>query len=78
MADRAGDELATAYRTTEAALPSGWRLDGLRCASTGLAAEHRSDLWRALARGPDGTALEGYGAEPWSAMADLVERLRAL
>jgi len=78
MTDPFADELARAYRATEQALPSGWQLDGLRCASTGVSPEQRSDTWRAIARGPDGSVLEGRGADPRYAMDDLVERLRAL
>ena len=68
-----GSELEKAWTDAEAALPPGWRLDGLRCASTGLAVEHRSEDWRAVARGPDDTMLEGRGGEPLTALSDLAE-----
>jgi hypothetical protein len=49
------DDLTAAWNRTQARLPEGWRLDGLRCASTGLLPAERSDDWIAVAVGPDGT-----------------------
>jgi hypothetical protein len=45
------DEL---YRAASVALPPGWHLNGLRCASTGLGEAQRSDRWVAEACGPVG------------------------
>lgn len=36
-------ELNTLWVATQARLPEGWSIDGLRCASTGLASTERSD-----------------------------------
>ena len=69
------DDLARMYRRTEAALPAGWRLEGLRCASTGLAMDQRSDEWHAVAHGPNGGELIGRGIEPAAALADLAARI---
>jgi hypothetical protein len=77
MEDTLAAQLTAAYRATEAALPAGWQLDGLRCASTGLGPEERSDKWRALARGPAGATVEGRGDDPLLALADLAKELRA-
>ena len=55
----------------EGALPPGWRLDGLRCASTGLDADQRSDLWRAVAIGPAGEEIVAEAADPADALAKL-------
>jgi hypothetical protein len=67
------DRLTRAWASTQDNLPEGWTLDGLRCASTGLSVESRSDEWVAVATGPTGeershqasdavSALEGLGA----------------
>lgn len=68
------DELARAWRLTAASLPDGWRLDGIRCTSTGLAAEQRGTRWRAVAIGPDDATLEGEGDGPLDALGDLRAR----
>ena len=60
----------SAWTETAEALPDGWDLS-LRCASEGLAAEQRSDTWCAVADHPDGSLLEGCGADPEAALADL-------
>lgn len=69
-------ELGDAYRVAEAELPIGWRLDGLRCQSSGLQRDERSDDWRAVATGPDGAVLEGRAARPADALTDLLRQLR--
>lgn len=51
------DELSARYGEVARGLPPGWRLDGLRCDSTGLAPEERSEEWRAVAVGPDDTSV---------------------
>jgi len=59
----------------QAAMPLGWHLDSLRCASTGLAAEQRSDGWVAVAVGPAGEKLEAEGGEPVAALGALARLL---
>ena len=71
-----GDRLAAAWTATQATLPAGWELDGVRCASAGLAPHERSDRWLAVARGPDDTTLEGEGLDAVEALADLLAHLR--
>ena len=68
-----------AWVETEAAMPLGWHLDSLRCASTGLLPSQRSDLWVAVAVGPDGEELKAEGEEPvaaLNALARLLQKLR--
>lgn len=48
------EQLAARWSATQARLPEGWTLEGLRCASTGLAEVERSDDWVAVATGPGG------------------------
>ena len=47
-------DLSETWARTQASLPEGWELDGLRCASTGLAPQERSEEWMAVAVGPSG------------------------
>ncbi len=77
--DRTDDfaALERAWASAERALPPGWRLDGLRCQSTGLAEEQRSEAWRAVARGPAGEEVSGLGASPLDALEDLARKLPA-
>ena len=63
------------WMETEAAMPLGWHLDSLRCTSTGLAPEQRSDRWVAVAVGPHGEKVEAEGGEPVSALAALARLL---
>lgn len=67
-----GDRLAAAWRQAGLALHDGWTVDSLRCASTGLAPTQRSDQWRAVATGPANQTMEGRGAGPEEALANLV------
>ena len=77
--DRLGRSgLNRAWIEAEAALPLGWHLDSLRCASTGLAPEQRSDRWLALATGPKGETIEGEGDGPIGALGTLARRLEQL
>ena len=65
-------QLNALWVATQARLPEGWSLDGLRCASTGLAAAERSDGWVAVALGPSGeerTARADPAAEALEALA---------
>jgi hypothetical protein len=68
-----GDRLELAWADAQAILPPGWRLDGLRCASTGIAPELRSELWRAVAVAPSGEEISGEGLGPLDALAELVK-----
>ena len=62
---------------TQARLPEGWSLDGLRCASTGLAAAERSDDWVAVAIGPHGEERSARAPAPDEALEALAFRLEA-
>lgn len=64
--------LTLAWERTEAALPAGWTLDGLRCASTGLEPSQRSADWIAVAIGPQGQERAGRGQDPLAALSALV------
>jgi hypothetical protein len=64
-------DLTSAWRRAQAALPEGWTLDSLRCASSGLAEEERSDDWMAVAVGPDGQERRARAADPIAALEDL-------
>lgn len=63
--------LSKAWVEASAALPLGWRLDGVTCASTGLAPEQRSHRWRAIASGPAGETTKGEGDDAISALIEL-------
>jgi len=64
-----------AWVETDAAMPLGWHLDSLRCASTGLAPEQRSDRWLAVAIGPHGEKVEAEDGEPVAALEALARLL---
>ena len=66
------EKLQQAWARTQASLPVGWTLDGLRCASTGLATEERSDDWIAVAVGPLAEEREASAVDPFKAMDALV------
>jgi hypothetical protein len=70
--------LNRAWISAEAALPHGWRLEGVICSSTGLALEQRSDRWRAMAGGPNGETIEGEGDGPIPALNALARELRTV
>ena len=65
-------DLSRVWAEVEEQLPAGWRLDGLRCASTGLAPANRSEDWVAVAIGPGGEQLSYRAAEPDEALRGLV------
>jgi hypothetical protein len=67
--------LADVWKATEAALPGGWRLEGLRCTSTGLAPDQRGDRWVAEACGPSGACVKVESGQPEDALADLAHRV---
>jgi hypothetical protein len=67
--------LSEAWMEASAAFPLGWRLEGVTCASTGLAPEQRSDRWRAIAAGPKGEKMQGEGDDAISALIALSRTL---
>jgi len=71
------DKLATAWADTQARLPEGWTLDGLRCASTGLGVDERSDDWIAVAAGPGSQEREARAGDPLDALAPLASSLES-
>ena len=71
------DDLTQAWREAEGQLPKGWRLDGLRCASTSLRPEDRSEEWIAVAVNADGDERRYQAADPLAALAGLAASLRA-
>lgn len=64
-------ELTQVWAEVERRLPPGWELDGLRCASTGLAPGSRSDDWVAVARGPRDEIREFRAGQPEEALRGL-------
>ena len=66
------DDLTNAWRRVQVALPDGWQLDSLRCASEGLAVEQRSDDWIAVAVGPDGQERHVRASDPFAALDGLL------
>jgi hypothetical protein len=69
-------DLARVWADTAASLPPGWELGGLRCASTGLTPEDRSEEWIVIATGPDGLEVKHQAAEPRDALEGLLPLLR--
>jgi hypothetical protein len=67
----ASDDLSVAWAEAQARLPTGWSLDGLSCASTGLSPAQRSDDWVAVAVGPGAVQREARAADPMAALAAL-------
>ena len=70
-----GEALATVWRQAQDRLPAGWSLDGLRCASTGLAPEQRSDDWIAVAVNGDGEERQYRASDPADALIGLADSL---
>ena len=64
--------LSAAWLAAQDRLPGGWQLDGLRCASSGLTPEQRSDDWVAVATGPGGARRSYRAADPFDALVGLV------
>lgn len=52
-------------------MPAHWRLDSLRCGSTGMTPQARSERWIAVAIGPTGAELTADGLTAESALAAL-------
>lgn len=64
-----------AWARVRAALPEGWVLKGLRCASTGLDPDQRSDDWMTLAVGPGGAERQAQAPQPIEALEALAQQL---
>ena len=71
------EQLNTLWVATQARLPEGWSIDGLRCASTGLSSAERSDDWVAVATGPGGEKRSVRAAAPDEALDALAARLES-
>jgi len=69
------DELGRRYLALQQSLPAGWLLDGVRCASSGLKPDQRSDAWQAVARAADGASITGSGLTAFAALDDLQARI---
>ena len=69
------DDLNEAWARVQAALPEGWVLEGLRCASIGLDPSQRSDDWIAVAVGPDGVERQAQAPQPIEALEALAQEL---
>lgn len=78
--DRTSDtdtpDLGGTWARVQAALPDGWAIDSLRCASAGLSPDERSDDWIAIALGPDGQERRVRSADAVAALDALVGALR--
>jgi hypothetical protein len=66
-------DLSEVWAEIAARLPPGWELEGLRCASTGLAPDERSSDWIAVAVGPGDEETEHRAGDPIAALRGLVE-----
>jgi hypothetical protein len=69
------DALTRAWAAAQDRLPDTWRLDGLRCASTGLAPDQRSADWIAVAIGPGGQERSFRAPDPFAALDGLATEL---
>ncbi|HMJ81451.1 MAG TPA: hypothetical protein VK592_10430 [Candidatus Dormibacteraeota bacterium] len=69
------DDLTTSWYAVADQLPAGWELDGLRCASSGLDSEERSDEWIAVAIGPNGDERRFRARDPVAALRGLADSL---
>jgi hypothetical protein len=67
--------LTDAWHSAASALPAGWRLEGLRCSSTGLSPSQRGDDWIAEACGPDDACIRIQSSDPQDALATLTRKL---
>jgi hypothetical protein len=66
------NELNRLWEEVGAQLPDGWSLDGLRCASTGLSPDQRSEEWIAVAVGPSGEERTSRAEELETALRGLI------
>jgi hypothetical protein len=65
-------DIGEAWARTQAALPVGWTVDSLGCASTGLSPDERSDDWIAISRGPHGEERAYRAPDPFEALEGLI------
>ena len=70
------EDLSVAWAEAQAGLPDGWTLEGLRCASTGLRPDQRSDDWIAVAVGPDSVERSARARDPIEALSALASSFR--
>ncbi|HEX3219017.1 MAG TPA: hypothetical protein VHU77_03150 [Candidatus Limnocylindria bacterium] len=69
--------ITDAWASVEASLPQGWFLEGIRCASSGLSPDQRSERWVAEACGPAGECeIVTDSSSPEEALEALAARLR--
>ena len=68
-------DLTDVWKEVQTQLPDGWILDGLRCASTGIRPEDRSDDWVAYATSPNGTSVTHRAATAVEALRGLPDKL---
>ena len=71
------DDLVEIWSAAQAQLPSGWKLDSLRCASESLRLEDRSDDWIAVAIGFNAKESTCRAPNPTSALDGLVAVVRS-
>jgi len=64
-------DLTEVWNEVRAKLPDGLRLDSLRCASTGLEPEQRSDDWIAVALDAEGREITSRASTPMDALRGL-------
>lgn len=67
------DSLTRAWADAGARLPEGWVLDGLRCASSGLTPDERSDDWIAVAIDESGEERRHRASDPVAALTGLAD-----
>ncbi len=75
--DDVSERLGEAWASAQGRLPEGWTLDGLRCASTGLAEGQRSDDWVAVAISAEGDERSYRSDDPIAALEGLAASLEA-
>lgn len=73
--DFASERLGSAWASAQGRLPEGWTLEGLRCASTGLAEGQRSEDWVAVATSAGGAERTYRSSDPIAALDGLVADL---
>ena len=66
-------DLTQVWTEVQARLPSGWTIDSLRCASSGLGPHQRSDDWIAVAVTADGQERRYQAIDPEQALRGLAE-----
>jgi hypothetical protein len=67
------EALSVTWKRTQARLPAGWALESLRCASSGLNLQDRSDDWIAVAVTQDGGERRYRAHDPVAALDGLAD-----